>query len=449
MSGCFGFGGGFTTPGGGGGGGLTDQLGGARSYGTAMIGIPSRLLTEPIMLTNVNSTGGNVEIFRDFQYYSLCQVTLRWGSEDGNGTYIREHTQTFPDRASIVAYVAANTTLQPDGSSAEYVVMEVFDIEDALIVPPSKVYGQNRAFATMVRYDPSGGRYHGYRTGSAAHTAGRNFSTEIARMLRQIWAGLGYPALPAPETWGPDEFSLFWLSRNRMRRYDMPQFNAQSLQIPASAGQDRKVFNTGTNTIADRLGGFPAVYNSLASEPITYASIDSVGTVYPINYSDSWRELSVTLGFGRSILVGYPLICEPTPGVFEYSVFIKPVGVDTFSFEVFDPARYRLEAVGVLRNDFRPKLRQLTLSQPAGIQAAGSRTAGFINSGALAQIIGLQPNRFQQAFAGSHGYRSGSVRFQYRDLVTGRVSGFSSASIKPVWRQRARPFCLMVRNENT
>ena len=448
-----GFGGrfGFSGPSGGG-GGSTEQLGGTRSYGTVAIVLPARQINAALMEQSAIDAGGNVELFRDFDaHYTRCQVTLRWAPEDGFGPYTREVTQTFSDRASLVAYVAANTTPQIDGTSAEYVVMEVFDIEDSLIVPPSKVYGQNRAYATMVRLDPYGGRYHGYKTGSAAHTAGRAFSTPIAIALKRIWDDLGYPnILPPAASWGPDEFSLFWLSRNRMRRYDMPQFNGSSLQVPDGAGLDRKVYNATTATITDRAPvGFATGYNPGASQRVTYASINSAGSVTGINFVDSWRGLGVALGSGGSILVGYPLIREFAPGEYEYSIFIKPVGVDTFSFEAFDPTRYRLEAVGVLRNDFRPKLRPLTLSQPNGAEQAGGRTAGFINSGDIARALGLQPVRFQQAYAGSHGYRSGSVRFQYRDLETNRVSGFSSAEIKPVWRQRARPFCLMVRNQIT
>jgi hypothetical protein len=434
----------------GGGGGSTEQLGGTRSYGTVMLVYPSLQINAALMEQSAINTGGNVELFRDFGTYSRCQVTLRWAPEDGSGPYTREVTQTFANQASLVAYVAANTALQVDGTSAEYVVMEIFDVEDSLIVPPAKVYGQNRAYATMVRLSPRG-RYHAYQTGSAAYTAGRSFSTPIAIALKQIWDALGYPnVLPPPALWGADEFSLFWLSRNRMRRYDMPQFSPASLQIPGEVGQDRKVYNSNTGTITDRATvGFATGYNPGASERVSYASINSTGSVTGISYQDSWRGLGVALGSGGSILVGYPLIREFAPGEFEYSVFVKPVGVDTFSFEAFDPARYRLEAVGVLRNDFRPKLRPLTLSQPNGTEQAGARTAGFITSGAVAQALGLQPNRFQQAYAGSHGYRSGSVRFQYRDLVTGRVSGLSSAAIKPVWRQRARPFALMVRNQIT
>ncbi len=434
----------------GGGGGSTEQLGGTRSYGTVMLVYPSLQINAALMEQSAINTGGNVELFRDFGTYSRCQVTLRWAPEDGSGLYTREVTQTFPNQASLVGYVDANTARLFDGSSAEYVVMEVFDIEDSLIVPPAKVYGQNRAYATMVRKSPRG-RYHAYQTGSAAYTAGRSFSTPIATALKQIWDDLGYPnVLPPPASWGANEFSLFWLSRNRMRRYDMPQFSPASLQIPGEVGQDRKVYNSNTGTITDRAPvGFATGYNPGASERVSYASINALGGVTAISYQDSWRGLGVALGSGGSILVGYPLIREFAPGEFEYSIFVKPVGVDTFSFEVFDPARYRLEAVGVLRNDFRPKLRPLTLSQPDGTEQAGARTAGFINSGAVAQALGLQPNRFQAAYAGSHGYRSGSVRFQYRDLVTGRVSGLSSAAIKPVWRQRARPFALMVRNQIT
>lgn len=421
-------------------------VGGTRTYGTAMLVYPFVPMptTEVDVEARARFSGGNVEIVRDFDaYYSRCQVRLRWADQGDVGTYTREHTQVFANRAAIVAYINANTSVT-GGQSDEYVTVEVFDVQESQLVPPAKVYGQNRVYATLVRRDPYGGRYHGYWTGSAiAADSSGGFKTPVATALKALWDSLGYPnVLPPPISWGPDEFSVFWVSRNRLRRYDMPQFNASSLSIPFGAGRDRKVYNVAVGAIVDRAASFDStIYNAAAAQQATYVGVSPTGSITPFDLSQSWREMGLRLSSGDSILIGYPLIRDLGGGIIELSVFVKPVGVDVFSFESFDPTRYQLEAVGTLRNDFRPKVRPLSLSQ-----AAPSRTAGFTTVPQLASAFGLQPNRFQSAFAGSHGYRSGSIRFQYRDLDTGRISSLSTAAIKPVWRQRARPFCLMVRN---
>jgi hypothetical protein len=186
-----------------------------------------------------------------------------------------------------------------------------------------------------------------------------------------------------------------------------------------------------------------AVTAPSASDPgtptdVTYAYIAAGGTSWnSFTKEAAFTELGKVISEGGSVICGYPV--QDILG--RKAVFVKPIGVDQFYFDSFDDAAYQLEAVGVWSHDGRPRLRPLSVAQ-----APAQRSSGPIDATSFASAFGASFKGLLTGIPGRHGYRTGSVAFQLRDLSTNRVSPFTSAKVQTVFRQRARPFALMVRN---
>lgn len=420
--------------------------GAIRSYGS---GTAALIAFTPVPATDFNiresilRRGGNMDFWETFDTnYSRSYVRLRFYST--GGSLVLDTTQVFANRAAIVAFINSNIA-SVGGFANQHVEIEVFDVEDSSIVPPPKIYGKNRFFAGLVSRSRQfeGGKYYGYRTGSAFYSTLSSAASIAARslILNQMWSILypGFP-MPAPATWGPNEFGCFWVPRNRLRRYDMPAFNASALRIDPGTGINRFVRNAGSTIPRPFTTSF---FNSTAGDVVAYGTLDSSGASgFAFGSYDAFRTIAPELANGSSVIVGYPLY-SGVPGE-NLALLVKPIGVDTFYVDVFDDSRYRLEAVGVQRENYRTRLRALSGVPQFPLQ----RLAGPILVPDISDSFGLTPSRpLIGGQPGRHGYYTGKIRFQYRDLLTNRVSCLTQATIETISRRRARPWALLVRNE--
>jgi len=409
-----------------------------RSYGTgslAFAGKPAPLTTVAAR-GNAERGGGNWQAIEQFDlYYNMCVMHLR--VYDTNDVLIAETEQRFASLADVVAWVNANTPSAGGGFTANC-QFEIHDEIDGTVDMPAKVYGKNRLWAGLTA-KTFGKYYHSPPAWSCFDANGSNRRLHLANVLNNIWNYL-YPTspMPAPAAWTANEFGVFWLSRNRLRKYDMPGF-VNSLAMPAPKPR-RYARDIVTSTTA--LATVFMFNDAAAANLVGYSALLPNGTAdtLPTAFGtfEAFSLLSKKIMGGYSVVLGYPL----TDGANKRSVLIKPIGMDQFYLDSFDPTKYRVEAVGVQRRDFHPRIAVLSgLSQ-----AHNERSTSVITGGNFAEVFGYTNSQAQGGIPGRHGYRTGTVKFQYRDLATGHVGPVSTAAIKTVWRQRARPFALMVRN---
>lgn len=378
-----------------------------------------------------DQSGGHLELVRDFDsFYNLCQVRIR--IVDGTGV-LSDVTQQFASRVDLVAYLNTNVP-NAAGTFTAYAYMEVFDQVDGRIAAPPKVYGKNRFWAGLTNRAP--GRYHNPGTGSCFFGSLSGSAAAVltrATTLNAIWQLL-FPAnpMPAPASWTGNEFGCFFINRNRYRRFDMPPFSS-ILSVPPSL--DRFVRQAGSTIV---FAGAALSYDLSAGDEVAYGALSTSGLIgNGFGSFEAFSELQEHLLEGQSVVVGYPLIHGTRRGV-----LIKPIGHDQWYFDYFDDTAFRLEAIGVNRENWRNKLRPIT-----GLtQNFDQRSSGPIDATSFRDTFGATLRQQLGAIPGQHGYRTQRVRFQYRDLATNRVSALTQAGVETIVRRRARPFAMMTRN---
>jgi hypothetical protein len=384
------------------------------------------------------ASGGHLDLVTLFDTdYNLCMVRLRVLF---NGTQVTSTLQRFGSFSALLAWINANAP-HSGGSFDSYVFVDVSDEIDASVPVPTKLYGKNRLWAGLTNKAP-GHHYWRPKTTSCryANTPVSPFAaTERAKTLRAIWTIL-YPTavLPDPDVtpWTDAEFSLFWIAGNLRSRYDMPIFLLQGLSILVPSPGDRYYWNgiAPQQVVANTY----FAYNAQASDKCAYGAIVASGPGFAQAFGA--RQAFVNLGMailsGQSVVVGYPVV----DGVGNPAVVVRPVGVDQWYVDNYDTTQYRLEAVGSTRHDERPKIQVLSLPQ-----YPEQRAAGPFNALDIGACFG---NTWSDRMAspGKHSLSTGSVRIQYRDTTTGKVSPLSIPHIVPVSRKRARPFSLLVKN---
>lgn len=174
---------------------------------------------------------------------------------------------------------------------------------------------------------------------------------------------------------------------------------------------------------------------------IAYLGIDPACSSYIV--LNRRNSMAGSENLGDFILKGYSFVCAygmKKKGEEEYSLYLKPVGVDQVYFDSFDDVKYRLEAVATGRND----LRSNVIVMPTNVQMPEYRTTNpfdmsFFRLGSRVQ------NTYHP---GRHSVTTGAARFQLRDLITGLVSPLSSARLRTVERQRCLPFAIKVESHN-
>lgn len=406
-----------------------------RSYGSTTLvfgkGLQAIPASSASLLDVADRSGGHVELISRFNSdYRNCLVRIRIADNSG---ILSETTTRFASLAALVTWVNANV---PNNGSAftAYAYMEVYDQIDGSTPGPPKVYGKNRFWAGLTNRAPAR-KYDSPGTGSCfyANLAGTTATAVRSTLLNQMWQLL-FPAnpMPAPNTWTANEFGCFYISRNRYRRYDMPAFSGSALLV--TPRPDRFVRQGGA-TLPFSSGSL--IYDPLAGDQVVYASLNSAGTSGTTFGSfEAFSQLQDRLFRGESIIAAYPL---QTNG--QRAVLIKPVGQDQWYFDTFDPATFQLEAVATNREGFRNKLRVLNPTQ-----AFENRSSGPLDVTAFMNAMGASLRQRTGGIPGRHGYYTGRVRFQYRNLITNQVTALTEAMIEPVVRRRARPFCFMTRN---
>lgn len=425
---------------------------GVRSYGVATLAYNglSAPASEAAIGNAVQSNGGNVALWDYFDTtYYRCKVRLRF-SDWSDAPYL-DVTRTFANRAEITTFVNDNRT-----SESVLVEMEVFDVIDGNMLPPPNVYAKNRLYSGLISRNMINreGRYWGNKPDSCYYATYPSGSASLrALLLSEMWSKI-HPSvsMPAPGDWTAAEFGCFWLSTNRLRQYDMPQFSG-TLAIPdgprsATTTRYVRLFDSAPPTSAStepRASGpdlLSTQWGTLSETPQVFYGALNPGANGFLTWStyQAFQNNAIQIGRGWSVIAGYPLYRQiPETTQWELSVLIKPVGVDSFFFDTFDTDRYQLEAVGTYRNDGRLMLQQV----PVAYQDYAHRSTAPVLVNELYQTF--RPTRRSVA-SGRAGYGPGRVRFQYRDLLTNRVSSYSPAGIEPVVRKRARPFALMVRD---
>lgn len=427
---------------GGGGAGLT------RSYGDGAIVMPGMTAFPLILkaaLYSMNMSGGHVDLLESFDTtYRMCLVRLRV-VDTPSGTLLASTQQRFANFAAVQTWVDANTPNNGSFFSAN-VFFDVADEIDSSVPVPTKLYGKNRLWAGLT--NKASGHYYWRPKTTSCKFAGPPYSgsggatLERAKVLKGIWEGL-YPALPlsAPALWTEAEFSLFWISGDRRSRYDMPLFLSQALTVVNMPASDRYSWDGASATQAPL--GSNWAYDQTTVEKCYYGSISSTSCNLSSHFGmrAAFKNLGPAILSGESVVVGYPMTDTVSGG---HAVIIRPVGVDQWYVDNWDTTLYRLEAVGTTRHDERPKIRAIN-----GLtQVPDRRVAGPFNAFDIGYCFG-NTNNDRLLAPGKHSLSTGSVRLQYRNVNTGKVSPLSIPGIVPVVRKRARPFSLLVVNTHT
>lgn len=388
-------------------------------------------------------SGGHMDLVNDFDtQYHLCMVRLRV-VESYSGSLIASTQQRFGSFAAIRAWCDANVP-NAAGYFSNYVFMDVFDEIDPVVPVPPRLYGKNRLWAGLTNKSP---QHHYWRPRTTSckyaalpHTVSSVAAMERAKVLHAIWINL-YPAIPIPDPtvtpWTEAEFSMFWIAGNRWSRYDMPMFLSQALAINIVALGDRSYWD-GSAVVQAESPSYWA-YDQSTAEKCVYGSIAPTSPMFSQVFGTlpAFKLLGTAILAGESVIVGYPM----TNGTGGHAVIVRPVGVDQWYVDNYDTTQYQLEAVGSTRHDERPKIRKLILTQ-----VPDHRTAGPFSAPDIGYCFGASSTEIL-ASPGKHSLSTGSVRLQYRDVNTGRVSPLSIPRIVPVARKRARPFSLLVVNE--
>lgn len=423
-----------------------DSGGMRRSYGDTHIAfagrpIPMVVGTNPNELQWVmNVSGGSQAFVSDFTPYSFCQC--RVSVYDGSGALLFREDRQFADHTEIADWV--NLNVPNNGVKFTHsAIMEVFDIIDNAIVPLAKVYGKNRLWTTLS--SPRKHRSWSLRGGISLFNvaAGSGLPIAVLEPLIQSMLISMFPADPAYgiafNMNGQKEMGSLWVSPVYRHRYDMPGFRPEScLVFNAGAGSpDRWVWDGG-GFVAGPIGEYR--YDTNAAGP-HYLALDVGGTSGEFFTAEQGlrQHLARALMRGASVLLCYPLVSND--GKYR-SVYLKPVGVDQVFFNQFADDLYRIEAVGTHRNDKRPRLLPLAPLFNVPYQ----RSSGPVGIYEFVQRVA-----FQQAVrspAGRHSHTSGLVRFQYRNVKTGKVSPLSSAELTTIACKRGRPVSWLVKNKS-
>lgn len=304
------------------------------------------------------------------------------------------------------------------------------------MIPIAKVYGQNRLWHSL--------RGRGTRYWQRLETceAGANASpgplAARQQVLADIWNQL-YPGFPfTPATMSNPEFACFWTSGNKLHRYDAPAFVPSAVRLPA--GSTRNCVDPVNPGVPILSGGFYQ-YATGQGDRCAYASIDPSGNfAQSFGSSSAFKLLGRAILDGESVVVGLPL----TDGV-NFSVLLKPVGIDTLFFSTFDPALWQLEAVGWSRNDGRPRIAVV----PPLVQFPSRRTTGPLNITEIRSVFGGSATTVRQGGGpGRHSWTTGKIRFQLRELATGETTPLSDAEIVTRARRRAMPWSVVVTNHH-
>lgn len=427
-----------------------DSGGMRRSYGDTHIAFAGRPF--PMVVgtsTNelqwvMNVSGGSQAFVSDFTPYSFCECRVK--VYDGSNALTLQVDTQFADHAAIAAWVNAN--VPNDGVNfTHFATMEVFDIIDNAIVPIAKVYGKNRLWTTLSsprrhRSWSLRGNISLFNLAAASGVPIGSLQPAIQGMLTSMFPA--HPGYSASFTMnGGKEMGTFWVSPVYRNRYDMPGFRPESCLVQGtSAGSpDRWTWDGAGYTAA--VNGEQYRYDTNANGP-HYLSLDvGLGATFftaadALHQSGSGGTLARELLRGSSVLLCYPLVSSD--GKF-WSVYLKPVGVDQVFFNQFADDLYRVEAVGTQRNDKRPRLKPLL---PARISPT-HRSAGQVS---IHEFISVAFQQTTPTTKSMHSHTSGSVRFQLRDIETGKVSPLSSATLTTIARKRGRPISWLVKNKS-
>lgn len=405
-----------------------------RSYGDTTL----RVAGLPVPFSIEDSS--NRHLYDAWSNYDRCKVRVR--AVDGSGNVF------YTDEQSFANHTAIDTWLTGSPAAGAYTVFaEVEDEIDVALAPPSKVYGVNTAWTNLVRgkyWDPQYSSFEGGFNGAGTRWA-PDFVPPLAMAANNLWttygggAGIGIPTLTGSLPFA----QFFWASKtNHHRRYDLPGFRPDTCVIQASGG--RTAWNTSTSSFVAASGDFeydpqsegPVYFHVPVSGPARWKHLFDVATLTPgppPTADRCWREL---LGGASAPLLFYPLRSTTNHRI--KAIYVKPVGIDTVMFAPFDIARYRLEAVGTHRNDKRPRLMPLALGADYL-----RRSTTPLHIGALMKDLAGQQNKW-----GLGSWSTALVRFQYRDLLTNRVSPLSSPQVTTKTRKRGVEFAWYVVNSS-
>lgn len=427
-----------------------DSGGLRRSYGDTHIAFEGRPFPMVVGTSSgqlqwvMNVSGGSQAFVSDFTPYEFCQCRVSV-YDSGNNLLLREDVQ-FADHTAIADWVNLNVP----NNGAEFThsaIMEVFDIIDPAIVPLAKVYGKNRLWTTLS--SPRKHRSWSLRGNISLFNVAGGSGLPVAALEPVIQDMLismfpAHPAFgPAFNMSGQREMGSLWVSPVYRSRYDMPGFRPESCLVDNSgAGSPDRWAWDGGGFVAAPVGEYR--YDTNAAGP-HYLALDVSGTsaqfftaAQGLHRNAGKGTLAAALLQGDSVLLCYPLVSDN--GKFR-SVYLKPVGIDQVYFNQLDEP-YRIEAVGTHRNDKRPRLFPL---QPL-LNSPYQRSSGPVGVYEFIRQVAFQQNR--ATFNSTHSNTSGLVRFQYRNLKTGKVSPLSSATLTTIARKRGRPISWLVKNKS-
>lgn len=391
----------------------------ARTYTTAYPVIQGQTteISMQAVLDSIESRG-DVDSIRNF---TGNYDRILWDIDvlDGSGIVDSMNGMRIASMNELLTTLSNCVTFQ-GGTAQQTVALRGYDVTNAGGKRIFKVFGKNQAFARLR------GRYWG---SEVVVNAGITFPDRNVA-LDTLWqdaftASFGKP----PATWGANDLACFWMGSNRVRYYRIPPPGANLF------------FPDATNNRHAR--------NDAATVPITLSSSYNESGQRRYMVFDKDGNFLRTVGWDEMITFAYPSLMQgnshvlgiPMVNGVQRSMYLKPMGIDQICTEYFDPALYRLEAVGSFSDNSERRLRGV--SSPLLPPSPERDLSGPFDSSQWMPVAAAPISRVNM---GSSAYAPGSIAFQLRELSSNTVSPLSSARIDWVIKRRGKPVAAMVVN---
>lgn len=389
---------------------------GRRTYGNVFVvwsGFNAPL-TVNALVSETSIKRGNVDLIRNVEKYSRCQ----WRMEfiDSTPPVVFDDL-SFGSQQDIVDWVNANVP-QAGGFFTESCHLAAYDQIDGDLPPIFKVMGKNRTFSRWRNF------FRYWSSGQVVNTT--------PQLLQDLWTFIYGAPLPTPVGSWTDEYGLFWTPQNHKRLYQLP---ALGFTLGLQGGPGQRRMRLPDDSIS------PATTGEWTTDPgfsPGYVASDATQNTSDLfDAASAERHLALNLAQGNSIVIGYPM----TDGLGNRALYLKPVGIDTFHTNWYDPSQYRLEAVGAYARDGHIRIHPLTSPQ--------STPQASLNSGGLFSLSEVMTSVAFSNSSNLRGQKPGPVAFQLRDLMTNRVSALAHPRIQWDYKKRFRPLAAIVRNHAT
>lgn len=371
-------------------------------------------------------TGGSVDVVDNLPLYLKCHWRFT-GTETLSENPFEETKPPFANLAAFEAYVNG---LRAAGiaTGSDALFAQPFDVADGNVPKIPDFVAKNNLWSML--FAPGGARHKSWspRYQNAVYSnadGGSNLEDTVkSAYLTAVWNacfGGGAPSFADPFV-----YRCFWRAQAKRNLWTW------SRQFVAGGRpqlfNDRRAYNTATNTIVTPPGGAP--YPEFEVDPAGETAVLRVGEPYTAQWSVAPLKVYTSYqksGVNNDLVSSSAVLCIPLRNVAnpdEKAVYIKPLSQDTWIFRWFDSAIYDIEAVcygGANADNGYPVLSTLPGSPFAdSAQQNVGRTSSLWALNTL-PVVRVQTLRLRPG---------NRVRFRFRDKLTGRVGPFADAAME-------------------